>query len=215
MTVAWILFAVLNAGIFANGGAEASKSALHVPAGTEIARDADAAVEAEVYRAALAGMSFGSEGSVTRRHALIASTTDPGAMWRSLDEATIRDAPYLDPKHRIRYAKAETIDAFLAAIDTQKPLPAALRSLPQFFIIDRRDVLAMNARKEWAAFRRRHGLSNTVVELSRIGFDAAGSQALLSITYNCGMLCGGGAFILVERQTDGWHVTKVDLYYES
>src|SRR5712671_6513510 len=80
-------------------------------------------VEAEVYRVALAAMHFEPLGSTFKKHALIASTFDPGGMWRGLSEDAIKSAPYLDPRRRLTYAKPETVESFLAAIETQRPLP--------------------------------------------------------------------------------------------
>ena len=44
--------------------------------------------------------------------------------------------------------------------------------------------------------------------MSRIGFDASGSQALLYVSYSCGSLCGYDYFVLVEHRSDGWHAVN-------
>lgn len=46
--------------------------------------------------------------------------------------------------------------------------------------------------------------------LSRAGFDRGGRRALVTVTVNCGGLCGGGATLLMERQADGrWRQARV------
>ena len=194
----------------ANGGALVLVL-LTIPAVPQV----NEAVEAEVYRVALAAMTFESLGSHFRRHALIASTVDPGTLWRGLGKEVIESAPYLDPKRRLTYAKPDTVDAFLIAIDTQRPLPKRLRSLKDFLVVEQRELRALVARDELTAFERRHSLAPGTVSVSRIGFDASGSQALLYVSFSCGSLCGEGIFVLLERGPWGWHVVKIDGYMVS
>jgi len=171
--------------------------------------------EAAVYRAALTAMTFESLGSASRRHLLIASTTDPGGLWRGLDKATIESAPYLDPRHRLKYARPDAVEAFLQAIDVQRPLPQELRSLPDFLIVEQSELQTLVARGQLKAFERRHALAPGSVAVSRIGFDASGSQALLYVSFSCGSLCGSGTFVLLERGAGGWKVLKMDEYMVS
>jgi len=184
---------------------------LTIPAAPQVPEVA----EAEVYRAALTAMTFESLGSTSRRHLLIASTTDPGGLWRGLDKATIESAPYLDPRHRLKYARPDAVEAFLQAIEVQRPLPQALRSLPDFLIVEESELQALVARGQLKAFERRHALAPGSVAVSRIGFDASGSQALLYISFSCGSLCGSGTFVLLERDAGRWKVLKMDEYMVS
>jgi hypothetical protein len=171
--------------------------------------------EAEVYRIALAAMQFEPLGSTSRKHALIAAPFDPGVMWRGLSEAAIKNAPYLDPKRRLTYAKPETVESFLAAIETQRPVPPDIGRLAAFLLVDERQARAVTARDGWRAFERRHALAPGIVSVSRIGFDRSGSQALLYVSFVCGLLCGHDDFVLLERGDAGWHVVKIDGYSES
>jgi hypothetical protein len=173
------------------------------------------AVEAEVYRVALTAMTFESLGSRSRKHALIASTIDPGAVWRGLDKEAIESAPYLDPRHRLTYARPDAVDAFLGAIEVQRRLPKELRSLQDFLIVEQRELRALVARDQLTAFERRHALAPGTVAVSRIGFDASGSQALLYVSFSCGSLCGRGTFVLLERNAGRWEVVKIDGYMVS
>jgi hypothetical protein len=171
--------------------------------------------EAEVYRVALAAMHFEPLGSTSKKHALIAATFDPGPMWRGLSEDAIKNAPYLDPRRRLTYAKPETVESFLAAIETQRPLPPAIGRLAAFLLVDEREARAITARDGWRAFERRHALAPGIVSVSRIGFDRSGSQALLYVSFVCGLLCGHDDFVLLERGDAAWRVVKIDGYSES
>jgi hypothetical protein len=173
------------------------------------------ATEAEVYRAALGAITFEDLGSRSKRHALVSSTFDPGGSWRGLDAETRKSAPYLDPRQRLTYAKTETVEAFLEAIGTQKDLPGALGSMPEFLLVQRKEIRALAQRDQLADFERRNALAPGTVAVSRIGFDASGSQALLYVSYSCGSLCGYDYFVLVEHRSDGWHAVKVDEYLVS
>jgi len=136
-------------------------------------------------------------------------------MWRGLDKETIESAPYLDPKHRLTYARPDTVDSFLEAIETQRRLPKELRSLQDFLIVEQPELRAIVARDQLTAFERRHALAPGTVAVSRIGFDASGSQALLYVAFSCGLLCGHGTFILLERNAGRWDVVKIDGYMVS
>ena len=171
--------------------------------------------EAEVYRVALQAVQFESLGSRFKRHVLIATTFDPGGMWRDLDEQMIKAAPYLDPRRRLTYVKPETVESFLTAITAQKPLPKELRRVPALLLVETAEARAITARNGWRDFERRNALAPGTVSVSRIGFDPTGSQALLYVDFVCGSLCGSGSFVLLERSGSTWRVVKIDSYVES
>jgi hypothetical protein len=173
------------------------------------------ATEAEVYRVALGAITFEDLGSRSKRHALVSSTFDPGAFWRGLDAETRKSTPDLDPRQRITYARTETVEAFLEVIGTEKDLPAALGSMPEFLLVQRKEIRALAERDQLPDFERRNALAPGTVAVSRIGFDASGSQALLYVSFSCGSLCGSDYFVLVEHGSLGWHVVKVDGYSVS
>jgi hypothetical protein len=53
-------------------------------------------------------------------------------------------------------------------------------------------------------------LSNLVgsIALSRVGFDSSSNQALVYIRDYCGPLCGGGNYMLLVKNRQGWIVKK-------
>lgn len=60
----------------------------------------------------------------------------------------------------------------------------------------------------WRAFHARYPDSSGLITLSRVGFNAARTQALLNVDRGCGGLCGDGTVILLTRSAEGrWRVT--------
>ena len=52
-------------------------------------------------------------------------------------------------------------------------------------------------------------VSDGRLTLSRPGFDRGGKRAMVTLTFNCGGLCGGGATLVLERDGSGrWHHTS-------
>ena len=61
--------------------------------------------------------------------------------------------------------------------------------------------------EHWRAFLNAFPQTRGIASVSSIGFSDDQRQALLSLTYLCGRLCGYGSLVLVERGADGrWRV---------
>lgn len=61
----------------------------------------------------------------------------------------------------------------------------------------------------WRAFGARYGAGASVAT-SAVGLSADGRQALLTVMYGCGGLCGAAYIVLLERDTrHRWHVRHV------
>ena len=58
----------------------------------------------------------------------------------------------------------------------------------------------------WAMFRARFGGAWGIITLSRVGFSADGSRALLSVSDTCGPLCGSGDYVLLEKTEGKWRI---------
>ncbi|HEY0322992.1 MAG TPA: hypothetical protein VGC66_18700 [Pyrinomonadaceae bacterium] len=58
----------------------------------------------------------------------------------------------------------------------------------------------------WEAFHRKYPKSNGFLTLSRVGFNADKTQALVYKGWSCGGLCGGGAYILLRKKNGVWVV---------
>ena len=68
----------------------------------------------------------------------------------------------------------------------------------------------------WRAFYRRFPGSVGLVTFSRVGFNAARTQAVVSVTRMCGGLCGTGEVVLLDRDPAGrWRVVRSDMLWIS
>ena len=62
----------------------------------------------------------------------------------------------------------------------------------------------------WSAFYRRFPGANSLVDFSRVGFNAARTQAVVYVSRSCGGLCGTGQMVLLTRKPDGsWRVARI------
>jgi hypothetical protein len=166
-----------------------------------------------VYRAAIGAIGLESPGA-GRRYGVAAQTTDPSPVWRHYDADTLRAFPYLDPRHRLSYARPDTVSAFLAGVARTAPVPLDLEGLGPFLLVAESELVSPAAR-DWSDLAGRKSLANGVLRLSPIGYSDARAQALVYVQFECGTLCGSGAFVLLERRGSGWRPVKVDVYIES
>jgi len=60
----------------------------------------------------------------------------------------------------------------------------------------------------WKDFAQKYPNAAGFTILSAIGFDASHRQALVYIGNSCGMLCGTGYVVLLEKKKDKWIVAK-------
>jgi hypothetical protein len=68
----------------------------------------------------------------------------------------------------------------------------------------------------WRAFYQRFPRSQGLVTFSRVGFNAARTQAVVLVTRGCGGLCGMGNVVLLDRDPAGrWRVVRSDMLWIS
>lgn len=61
----------------------------------------------------------------------------------------------------------------------------------------------------WGRYYQKYPGSQGILELSRVGFSPDGQQAAFYLSNRCGGLCGGGYFVVMERQVDSdWKVLQ-------
>jgi hypothetical protein len=68
----------------------------------------------------------------------------------------------------------------------------------------------------WRTFYRRFPRAVGLVTFSRVGFNAARTQAVVSETRGCGGLCGTGNIVLLDRDPSGrWRVARSAMLWVS
>ncbi len=60
----------------------------------------------------------------------------------------------------------------------------------------------------WEKFEAKYSGAREVYFLSRVGFNHARNQALVHVSYECGALCGGGDYVLLEKKFGFWLIQK-------
>jgi hypothetical protein len=59
----------------------------------------------------------------------------------------------------------------------------------------------------WGAFEKRFPNSYGLVSLSRVGFNAEATQAVVNVDHGCGGLCGEGTIVMLGRDPSGrWRI---------
>ncbi len=60
----------------------------------------------------------------------------------------------------------------------------------------------------WEAFHKKFPKSSGILTLSRVGFNADKTQALVYKGWSCGGLCGGGGYTLLKKKKGVWVVDR-------
>jgi hypothetical protein len=67
----------------------------------------------------------------------------------------------------------------------------------------------------WKIFRQKYRTAGAIVTLSRVGFNADKSQALIFVGYQCDWLCGEGNYILLIKKEGEWKIEKKSMTWVS
>jgi hypothetical protein len=105
-------------------------------------------------------------------------------------------------RQRLPSASSETIRDFARVSGHARPLP---EFGPEFPVLieprsSRADSLPGDPR------RAQTGREIAVVRLSRVGFDADRTRALVYRGQMCGPLCGSGEYVLLEKRSGVWRI---------
>jgi hypothetical protein len=101
-----------------------------------------------------------------------------------------------------------TIDAFREVNSQRTTFQRSFSLAVDYELIDQSQLDSVLKGGSWPAFHRRFPGSPGIVKLSRVGLSADGTQALFYASHECGVLCGGGWFVIMERRDGRWSVEK-------
>jgi hypothetical protein len=141
---------------------------------------------------------------------VIRAETDDGALWPSdnFDGASLRDKWDSSRVPRVR-PDADTMDAFSRIRTSPAQLEANRLNVPAGRVVSKTDIASEFERQSprglhglWEDFHKRHG--GGYVVFSRVGFNRARDQAVLSYSYFCGGLCAGGVYVLMHKVRGNW-----------
>ena len=60
----------------------------------------------------------------------------------------------------------------------------------------------------WGAFEKAFPGAHGILYLSRVGFSADGTQALLYMSYSCGSMCGEGSYVVMQKRNGAWTLER-------
>jgi hypothetical protein len=105
-------------------------------------------------------------------------------------------------RQRLPAASSETIRDFARVNGHARPLPELGPGFP--VLTEGRSSRADSLPEE--PRRAREGHEIAVVRLSRVGFDADRTRALVYRGQVCGPLCGSGGYVLLEKRSGAWRI---------
>lgn len=98
------------------------------------------------------------------------------------------------------------------------PLPYKLisdKEIKDFFDGVKRPIDLADLNKRWEEFYKKYPDSRGYNSLSRVGFNAKRTQALVYSVNLCGSLCGTGTYYLLVKEQGGWVVRNVAPWWVS
>jgi hypothetical protein len=111
-----------------------------------------------------------------------------------------RSAPQLQP---------ETVNDLQVKSNGASRLEPKLSLKIKYLLVRDEEIDALfkdNVMGGWEAFHRKYPKSNGILTLSRVGFNADKTQALVYKGWSCGGLCGGGGYTLLAKKKGVWVV---------
>ena len=85
---------------------------------------------------------------------------------------------------------------------------AGLRGSVVFVSVNERDEIFSKSTDPWKDFTKKYPNAAGFTIGSAIGLNAAHNQALVYVGNSCGMLCGSGYMVLLEKKKDKWIAAK-------
>jgi hypothetical protein len=119
-------------------------------------------------------------------------------MWWSADSTIANVA-----KRDLLARAADTLDLRAVALGSPNVVAIAPDSTPA----DLRDI------NQWVEFRDRHEGAAGFLRFSPVGFDAAGTAAIVYVQWECGPSCGHALSAALTRdpQSSQWHIANLML----
>jgi hypothetical protein len=109
---------------------------------------------------------------------------------------------------RLPALQPETFDNFRERNRHQSRFQPSFHMAPPYDLIEQSQFNSLFKNGGWTAFYKRFPGSPGAVTFSRVGFNADGTQALFFATNHCGGLCGGGAYVVMQKHDGHWTIEK-------
>ena len=77
------------------------------------------------------------------------------------------------------------------------------------------DEILLKKGSRWTDFEAKYPGASGFVIFSRVGFNADGDEALATMGYRCGDLCGAGGLYILVKEYGSWKVQETLMVWES
>ncbi len=111
-----------------------------------------------------------------------------------------------------------TIDAFLTAVRREGELPLAVGQRPDVTVVPSAELareLEAPGRDYWRTFARRYPKARGIVSLSAIAYGDSRNEAMAYLGFSCGLLCGHGLAVVLQRDGSRWVAVEHMYLWES
>ena len=159
-----------------------------------------------VYRAVLDSMFVPHPSSQIRQLVVLDSTT-PRTPYETLAGfvAEFTELPAVDTATVRNFEQRTRQRRTLSALThLNLAIPVTLADRKKLIALPRTDAALY-----WREFYKVYPESGGLIELSGIGYNAAGDVAILAVDDGCGELCGSGMLVVVRRLAGVWKVATI------
>jgi hypothetical protein len=77
------------------------------------------------------------------------------------------------------------------------------------------DEILLKKGSRWTDFEAKYPGASGFVAFSRVGFNAGGDEAIASMGYRCGDLCGAGGLYVLVNEDGNWKVQETLMVWQS
>jgi hypothetical protein len=146
-----------------------------------------------------------------RRNRPIATAVNPIALWpvyqrESAGEVRAETLASWSPSNPEALEASGAVAHFIS--QNEHGAVINCQDLPRYARCVARSALQRHAREMdgWSVFSQENRGARQYVTLSRVGFNASRSVAVLYAEVACGPLCGGGTYFVLRREGDRWRI---------
>jgi hypothetical protein len=128
---------------------------------------------------------------------------------------------YLREENLRRFLKKpapSTIDAFLKAVQREGEVPVSLGRRPDITVVPGAELareLEAPGPDSWRTFARRYPQARGIVSLSAIAYGESGDEAMAYLGFSCGLVCGHGLAVVLQRNGSQWVAVEHMYLWES
>ena len=172
------------------------------------------ALESEVYTALIGQMALGSpeqtnsSAVLTRKTAIKTSHSMP-SINSPLPRQVHRDIPTLTEALWTDFTQRNAEQAELRNVFTEQGVTEVVHEDSIDAIFSSPPVGG------WHVFHDRYPEAEGIITVSRVGFNADNSQALVFFAFNCGGLCGSGKYAFLRRMDGEWRLIATSIAWEA